>query len=402
MKQSFSRKIILTVGLSTCLLMSLYWLVGWQLIERIESENAHRFTDYIGSQVDRVLGSDAPAATLELFDILHFYPTLADLPTQWADFASEGVHELPNDDLLMVRPHPLTGVPYYVIVQQFEDLLEGDAQETAEVGLVLGGIALITLGAMGLTLLIAWQLTVPIRQLTRQLEQIDPTKPSLEPLQRNDEIGFMSRQFASLLERVSAFTQRERDFTRFSSHELRSPVMVIRSSADLLRETIPPNELNLRALKRIDDATLRMGQLIEAFLWLGRESKIATTTPVDRASLQAVIEERLHTHPDLQARVGPLALTDCHWQVPPFILSVIIDNLLRNALVHGSGQIEISNDRTGLLIRNRTGELRDEKRDNHGYGLKIVEQLCAQANCHFELQQGPEFYLATLRFEQPA
>jgi signal transduction histidine kinase len=67
------------------------------------------------------------------------------------------------------------------------------------------------------------------------------------------------------------------------------------------------------------------------------------------AELQSVIEERLNTHPDLQARIAPLQLAPCSWPVPPFILSVIIDNLLRNALVHGSGGIEISNDANSLV-----------------------------------------------------
>ncbi|WP_083928325.1 histidine kinase dimerization/phospho-acceptor domain-containing protein [Marinobacterium rhizophilum] len=397
MKQSFSRRILLTVGLSTCLIMSLYWLAGWQVIERMEAQNVEHFTGYIGAQVDRVLASEAPATTLEFFDILHFYANRDALPEGLAAFAAAGIHQLPNDNLLVARPHPLTGELYYIVLQQLEELLESEAQETAEIGLVMGGIALITFGAMGLTLLITWQLTVPIRQLSRQLADIDPTNPRLQPLQRNDEIGFMSRQFASLLERVSAFIQRERDFTRFASHELRSPVMVIRSSADLLRERMPADSLNGRALQRIDAATTRMSQLIEAFLWLGRESKAGTTT-IDQAGLKTVIEERLGTHPDLQARVSSLALSPCSWPIPPFILSVIIDNLLRNALLHGSGDIDISNDADSLLIRNRIGDMAPAAQDSHGYGLIIVEQLCAQANCRFVLEHGAQQFSARLIF----
>jgi signal transduction histidine kinase len=398
MKQSFSRKILLTVGLSACLIMSLYWLLGWQMIERIESESVQRFSNYIGAQVDRVLASEAPSETLKFFDILHFYASRDLLPQELQAFTTVGTHPLPNDNLLVIRPHPISGEFYYMVLQPLEELLESEAQETAEVGLVMGGIALITFGAMGLTLLIAWHLTVPIRQLSLQLADIDPTNPRLEPLQRNDEIGFMSRQFASLLERVSDFIQRERDFTRFSSHELRSPVMVIRSSADLLRETLPADNLSQRALKRIDDATTRMSQLIEAFLWLGRENKTRSTAPVNQAGLKAVIEERLGTHPDLRARVTSLALAPCSWPVPSFILSVIIDNLLRNALVHGSGDIAISNDSDSLLIQNPIGDTPPDARDSHGYGLMIVEQLCAQANCRFELEQTPEQFSAKLIF----
>lgn len=119
---------------------------------------------------------------------------------------------------------------------------------------------------------------------------------------------------------------------------------------------------------------------------------------VTETELESVIEERLNTHPDLQARVAPLQLAPCNWPVPSFILSVIIDNLLRNALVHGSGDIEISNDADSLLIRNRINDQADGEQDSHGYGLMIVEQLCAQANCRFELQQTQELFSARLHF----
>jgi hypothetical protein len=53
--------------------------------------------------------------------------------------------------------------------------------------------------------------------------------------------------------------------------------------------------------------------------------------------------------------------------VPSFILSVIIDNLLRNALVHGSGDIAISNDSDSLLIQNhrRTPRRRPNRTANN-------------------------------------
>ncbi|MFC6668922.1 sensor histidine kinase [Marinobacterium aestuariivivens] len=317
MKQSLRRKIILTVGLSAFALMSLYWLLGWQLVEQLEHRNREHFADYIGSRVDRVLTGEVTPDALQLFDMLSLIQPPNDVPQAWQQYPVPSFDELPNDDLLIVRPHPQTGEPYYLMLRQVEQLLEGQQQETVEMGLVIGGIALITLGAMGLTLLITWQLTVPIRELTQQLERIDPAQPRLEPLARNDEIGFMSRQVAALLDRAAAFLRRERDFTRFASHELRSPVMVVRSSLDLLRETVPPTRLNRRALQRIDDATLRMNQLIEAFLWLGRETKPPPAVPLDRTALQQLLDELFRIHPDLQSRGTALSLAECHWTVPP-------------------------------------------------------------------------------------
>ncbi|GGO81242.1 two-component sensor histidine kinase [Marinobacterium nitratireducens] len=402
MKQTLRYKIILTAGLSTFLLMSLYWLAGWHLIESIEHQSRQQFVDYIGSRVDQALAGKVPAQALELFDMMTLYRENDDVPVAWRALTPPATEALPNEDLLVVRRHPQTGQPYYLVMHNVEEVLESGKQEEAEILLVLGGIALITFGAMGLTLLITWQLTQPIRQLTRQLEHIDPARPVLEPLERNDEIGFMSRQFASLLQRTAAFINRERNFTRFASHELRSPIMVVRSSLDLLRETVPPSEINSRALKRIDDASSRMIKLIEAFLWLGRETKPAPEGCVDRTGLEHILEELFASHPALQSRQLEVTLDDCHWQVHPFVLSVVIDNLLRNALIHGDGHIRIGNDTDTLTISNDIGDGDHADAQSHGYGLLIASQLCQDAGIGLELTQEPRRYSAQLHFAAQA
>ncbi|NVK43042.1 MAG: HAMP domain-containing histidine kinase [Oceanospirillaceae bacterium] len=398
MKQKLSRKIILTVGLSTFVLMSLYWLLGWQLVERIEYQSRQQFVDYIGSRVDEVLTGKVPQQALQLFDMLTLLQASDEVPSAWRSLPVPTTEELSDEALLVVRPHPQTGAAYYLVLHQLDQVLESQQQEEVEMGLVLGGIALITVGAMGLTLLITWQLTRPIRQLSRQLEQINPAQPALQPLESDDEIGFMSRQFSTLLQRTADFMRRERDFTRFASHELRSPVMVVRSSLDLLRETVPPTPVNSRALKRIDDATLRMNQLIEAFLWLGREAKPAPDSIVDKAALVRLLEDLFNTHPDLQSRHLEVTLGDCRWKVQPFVLSVVIDNLLRNALIHGDGTIRISSDAATLSICNDISDSEPGGGESHGYGLLIAEQLCQQAGIVLELTPQPERYCARLHF----
>ncbi|MFC6668923.1 hypothetical protein [Marinobacterium aestuariivivens] len=80
------------------------------------------------------------------------------------------------------------------------------------------------------------------------------------------------------------------------------------------------------------------------------------------------------------------------------MLSVVIDNLLRNALIHGEGQIEISSNATNLWIRNAVGESGPAGTESHGYGLLIARQLCEQANLGLELEAQPGQFSARLHF----
>ncbi len=64
---------------------------------------------------------------------------------------------------------------------------------------------------------------------------------------RKDEIGVLHRASQKALCRVEAFVERERQFTRFASHELRNPVHVIQGAVDVLK-IMEKDQKNKRSL----------------------------------------------------------------------------------------------------------------------------------------------------------
>ena len=336
----FTTRIILITGLSTLLLTSLYWLAGWHLIESIEDANRAAILDYMAS--------------------------------------------LPERQRVNIEPL----------------LNEPDASELMESALVIGGILLFSLGAMGMTLLLIWQQTRPVRELMQAIDAVDPSSPQMTPLSRSDELGEMSRRFAQLLERIDGFIQREQNFTRFASHELRTPLTVIHSSVELLQEMSSDhaNPAEKRAHQRIAQAVSRMEQLTDSFLWLSREQN-SEHCNVDSHQLQRLISQSGHSGLDLQLQIQP----SLDWSIHPFVLSVILDNLLCNARRHGSGALTLEADAHSLTLTNPVSASgQPGSQQGFGYGLPIIAQLCDKAGAVFACQQDNRQFQARIEFQPSA
>lgn len=380
----FSTRIILTVGLSTMILTSLYWLAGWHYVEELEDQQRSRLQEFIGERTDQVVKGDLSPQTLELLPGIRLYMAKDSWPDTWPDISGAGIYPLEEGAAVMVRNLPGTRQQYAVYLPAIENLFEQEESEVLEAIVVAGGVLLFTLGAMGLTLWLLWKQTVPLRQLTLSIANVSPESPELEPLQRSDEVGELSRQFSHLLARTQSFIQREQNFTRFASHELRTPLMTLTSTLALMKE-MAESPLHHKALLRMELAVDRMENLTSSFLWLSREDRGGSQS-VDRKGFKAILEQLQQLTPALADIQFKCKGHDWKWNIHPFVLSVMLDNLLRNALDHGDTGVLLEVSESLIRVSNPVADsdpspIKEE--DHFGYGLLIVEQLCEKANAHF-------------------
>ncbi len=159
------------------------------------------------------------------------------------------------------------------------------------------------------------------------------------------EMDALARAFNAMLEQVESALQtradseeRLRRFVADASHELRTPVAVVRSHAELAQreggDALPENVS--RSLVRIAAQSERMGHLVEDLLLLARldSGRPLATEPVDivRVVLDAVDDARIAS-PDHHWRLAlpgePVdVLGDAHG------LAQVVTNLLANAATH--------------------------------------------------------------------
>ncbi|MDZ7825203.1 MAG: histidine kinase dimerization/phospho-acceptor domain-containing protein [Gammaproteobacteria bacterium] len=119
----------------------------------------------------------------------------------------------------------------------------------------------------------------PITSLAREIRRMDVGALDPDVLRQErfagdpgQEVSVLASALADFTERLDAFVERERNFTRDASHELRSPLTVIAMAVEVLRADPDLGTAGHGALDRIDRAVRDMRELVEAFLLLARES----------------------------------------------------------------------------------------------------------------------------------
>ena len=238
----------------------------------------------------------------------------------------------------------VTGLPYEPVEDTVDDLVLAEA---IVIAVVLIAVAVASAAVVGVTLR-------PLRRVAATAEQVaamplatgDVTLPERAPVgPAGSEVATLATAFNAMLEEVeSALSQRHaseeqlRRFVADASHELRTPVAVVRSHAELAQRTggdaLPPDVRH--ALHRIVDQAQRMGHIVEDLLLLARldSGRPLRFEEVDlsRAVLDAVDDARV-TAPDhrwgLHLPEEPVLV-----HADATAVEQIVANLLANARLH--------------------------------------------------------------------
>jgi signal transduction histidine kinase len=374
---NYTQRLMLAIGSYTFSIMLVVMLGIWAFIEYSEPDDSQdvafaiHHTVSLLNQTSSKQGN-APTHT-EYFDL---YLTQSQLPTALRDIVFKpGLTQLENGSSIMMELNPSTQKPYYLLFSTERDvsLIETEFDD------ILFIIAAVILSTVLTLLMVRWMaknLATPVITLKEQVETFDISKGHFPRMDRDDEIGQLNHAFGDLIQRMYEFTRREQDFTRFASHELRSPITVIRGNFDILRESLPDSPIHQRIVTRMNTAIQRVSSLIDGFLWLGRENH-DTDMPIEAISaarLESMINGLTeHLSPENSYRLTR-KISDINWNVRPLMLSILLDNLIRNALMHTDQAVCLSAHGKQLTITNTIGNPTDA--EQLGIGLQIVSRIC--------------------------
>jgi signal transduction histidine kinase len=132
------------------------------------------------------------------------------------------------------------------------------------------GIAVLLLGS-----LLAWRLADrvvrPVTALTQTARSISETDLSGRiPVQRRDEVAQLASTFNEMLDRLERAFDAQRRFTDDASHELKTPLTIVRGHLELLEDD--PEERR-ETLALVTDELDRMARIVEDLLLLARREE---------------------------------------------------------------------------------------------------------------------------------
>tara|TARA_R110002095_G_scaffold161743_1_gene140149 strand:+ start:554 stop:1894 length:1341 start_codon:yes stop_codon:yes gene_type:complete len=247
---------------------------------------------------------------------------------------------------------------------------------------------------------IAGRAVSPLIKLARDVRELDLESPAGLTLGNQDELQgadeevlVLSHALVQLVERVNKFVERERILTRETSHELRSPLTVIRIASDMLDKREDLNEQNRATVDKIRRAAKDMEELIEAFLMLAREDTSSMLT--EAVDINSIVRAEFARAELVYASKGlDLSYSETRqltMTCSPKVLAIVIGNLLRNACAYtDEGYVRVVVDATGVRISDSGVGISDDelkavfspyyrapnaRESGHGIGLSLVKRM---------------------------
>jgi len=211
------------------------------------------------------------------------------------------------------------------------------------------------------------------------------------------ELNTLAKIVHNSLNSVQESLDREHEFLRNASHELRTPIAVIRTNVELLNKInnkSPMTTKQLQVVERIERAGFTMSHLTETLLWLSRDESLSLT--LERVRLDELLKQTVEDLSYLlRGKSVTVELDTSEWQVELAATAcrIVLANLVRNAFQHtDSGVVTISQQEGHVVIRNCNDDFEGAAGQNvgnscnntndlgFGLGVKLTDKLTARFN----------------------
>ncbi|MBD5101679.1 MAG: HAMP domain-containing histidine kinase [Subdoligranulum sp.] len=242
----------------------------------------------------------------------------------------------------------------------------------------------------------------------------------------NDELGALAENFNTMAREVERTAELQRDLIANVSHDLRTPLTLIKGYAETVRDlTGDDAEKREAQLSVIVDETDRLSALVNSVMELSRYSSGAQKPNLVRFDLAQLCDEAASRYENLCAQNGYTLVLEtgepCPVTADPDGMSRVVHNLLANAMHHigpdgqvclrakrladGSVRVEVEDHGAGIaqedlphLFDKYYRARADAGKVGTGLGLSITKAILIQHGFAFgvesELGKGSIFWFA--------
>jgi signal transduction histidine kinase len=264
---------------------------------------------------------------------------------------------------------------------------------------IVGALVLLFISLTGMLIFVNYFISksiwVPFNKTLENLRNFDISQDATLALTDSKISEF--RLLNKTLDRMSKKMRRDyinlKEFNENASHEIQTPLAIIKSKLELLIQGEGLNEEQMGMINSVYEAATRMSRLNQGLLLISKidNNQFHHTEKVD---LQKVMEKTLEHFEEIiqlkKIRIVRHISAPCIPMMNPTLSEILISNLVSNSIRHNieEGEIRITMDQDGFTIANtgqpltiqpedlfRRFRKSDRSSDSVGLGLAIVKKI---------------------------
>jgi len=265
---------------------------------------------------------------------------------------------------------------------------------------------------------IVWvAVTLSLRPLYRFSEAIAERSPDdLHPISQRvpNEVEGLVDTVNSFMVRLESALEALRHFTGNASHQLRTPLAIIRTQLALANRATGFDEIK-EAARKADEAVADAERILAQLLLMAKIDAATRSASMQRIDLTALARQATADHVPMAADAGiDLGFEgegEVFVEVEPLLVGELLKNLIGNALLYAGGgaevtvrvgrageraMLEVEDDGPGIPAEKRASVLKRFERGDRteksgtGLGLPIVEEIARLHGARMALAEGRE------------
>lgn len=232
---------------------------------------------------------------------------------------------------------------------------------------------IVLMGLFFITRFLAGRSIIPVQTITNTADRI--TRNSLNeriPLPLNkDELFILTSSINQLLDRMQEAIEREKQFTADASHQLRTPLAVLKGTLEVLIRKPRTEEIYQERIQYSIQEINRISEIVDQLLILARFDKTKHKLVQQPINLQTTVDDVLHRYRgtilEKGLAVNVKAIKESVIQSDPYYIDLILDNVLSNAIKYTR-----KNSAIDILISKKENQLYCQIQDQ-GIGIKTED-----------------------------
>ena len=282
-----------------------------------------------------------------------------------------------------------------ILVAEVTDLLVVTALAKELMYFLIGLLILMLILVSIMAYKLAKYIAHPIKSLANDVQHFSPDLHiNNELCTRNDEIGFLAHQLQVSMSELTDALKRERYFTADISHELRTPLTYFNNKI----QTIDLAEADR---KELIYSMNEVSRIVTVLLTLARSETLVT----ESIQLSKYIEQAvLNLHDEIMQNAVNLKVEvdSCiHIEINAQLLSLILKNIIENAVVHSESDstIYISASNNQITFTNNVPSDIKASTNNFygfGHGTHLITKLSEAAKLSYKSENSNQQYTVVL------